>query len=279
MKKLGIIIDSFSGLTEEQATKLGFKFLPLQVEIDGKVYEDGVADHLEVLHKLAQAKTFLSSLPKIESIERTVKEAASEFENVLVITLNDSLSSTSRFIRNFAENYSNIHVISNHFSGIQVLNVAKYALRLAESGETVPNIIAQIEKINQDSYTLLVPKNMDYMIKGGRLTGIKKFIMTKITMVPVLAYDVNGQVAPVALKRTLKGAINKCVTKAKEYGETIKNPDFNWMHGIDAEINELVLQDAAANGITLTNEQNTSSVIAIHTGPEAFSITVMPKLD
>ncbi|UWV92253.1 hypothetical protein [Mycoplasmopsis cynos] len=36
MRKLGIIIDPFSCLNEQKANELGYKFLPLQVEIDGK---------------------------------------------------------------------------------------------------------------------------------------------------------------------------------------------------------------------------------------------------
>lgn len=61
MKKLGIIVDSFSGLTQEQANEKGYRFLPLRIEIDGVFYEDGKGidsqDLLKKLTKEAKVKT------------------------------------------------------------------------------------------------------------------------------------------------------------------------------------------------------------------------------
>ncbi|WP_036451852.1 DegV family protein [Mycoplasma buteonis] len=279
MKKLGIVIDSFSGITEKEAHDLGFYFLPLQVQIDNQIYQDGVADHIEILEKLSKSNNFLSSLPKIQLIESTIEKAAKECENVIVLTIHDQLSSTTRFARNFAASFANIHVVSNHFSGYQFINVALYAEKLINKGHSIEEIIQKIENINSLSHTLLVPKTLDYMIKGGRLTGIKKFLMTKITMIPILSFDLEGKVVPIALKRTIKGAISKCVAKAVELAKELPKPEINWMHGIDQEINDFVLHEIQENNASFTHEQNTSSVVAIHTGPEAFSITIMPQLN
>ncbi|QGZ97529.1 DegV family EDD domain-containing protein [Mycoplasma sp. NEAQ87857] len=278
MKKLGIIIDSFSGLTKEEANQQGFLFLPLQVEIDGVVYEDGIADHVEILKKLATANSFLSSLPKLETIEKVLQEALKDFDDVLYIGLSENLSSTSKYVKSFAKDYNNVYVVDNHFSGTQFVEVANHALKLYQNDTPIADIIKNIEYISNQSLTLLVPIKLDYMIKGGRLTGVKKFIMSAISMIPILSYLPNGTVSPIALKRTINGAISKTIAKVLEFCDEIGESTINLIHGIDEKVNNLVKQALKQNNITIQNTSTTSSVVAIHTGPEAFCINVMPKL-
>ncbi|QNM93884.1 DegV family protein [Mycoplasma sp. Pen4] len=279
MKKLGIIIDSFSGYTEKQAKEEGFKFLPLQVEIDGVVYQDGIDNHKEILEKLSSSTNFKSSSPRLEIINEVVRQAAEEFEEVIFLGISSKLSSTSNHVRTVASDFKNVFVFENHFSGIQLINAAKYARRLyEEDGLSMREVFELLEKLNSESATFLVPKTLNYMIKGGRLTGIKKFLMSKISMLPVLEYSVDGSVSSTGLKRTVPGAVAKAVEKACYFTEDIDKYEFNWMHGIDKEINEMVLENANSFDISFNTEQITSSVIAIHTGPEAFAVTVMPKL-
>ncbi|VEU70356.1 DegV family protein [Mycoplasmopsis glycophila] len=282
MKKLGIIIDSFSGLTVEEANQLGFYFLPLQVEIDGQKYQDGKDDHLSILLKLQSAKSFFSSLPVLDTIEKTVQEASEKYDDVIVLTLHENLSSTNKYLKTFAAEKANVHVIDNHFSGIQFVNVALFARKnYEEKNMPIDKLIKSIAEINQDSLTLLVPKNLDYMIKGGRLTGVKKLILSTISMVPLLNYDIEGKVSVLGLKRTLKGVIGKLFDKTNDFiiQNNLTQVEFNWMHGIDEEVNNLVKKIASEKAIAFKHEQLTSSVVAVHTGPEAFSVTVMPKLE
>ncbi|MFV8479963.1 DegV family protein [Mycoplasma sp. T193] len=280
MKKLGIILDSFCGLYQEEAEKAGFKFIPLQVDIDGIVYQDGLENKEVILEKLSKATSFKSSSPKLEIINNIVQEASEEFDEVIYFGINPGISSTSSHVRTVANDYKNVYVFENHWSGIQLVNAAKYALRLYNDGLSMKEIFDLLQKIDDSSATFLVPFDMKYMIQGGRLHGVKKFIMTKINLIPILEYTSDGKVSPVFLKRTANGAIAKAIEKAYFYneGENLEDYEFNWMHGIDSNINAEVVKQCAELDIKLTHEQITSSVIAIHTGPKAFAITVMPKL-
>ncbi|MHA3795729.1 DegV family protein [Mycoplasma sp. VS276A1] len=280
MKKLGIILDSFSGLYQEEAEKAGFKFIPLQVDLDGIVYQDGLEDKTKVLEVLSKANSFKSSSPKLEIINKIVQEASEEFDEVIYLGIHPSLSSTSSHVRTVASDYKNVYIFENHWSGIQLYNAARYALKLHNQGLGMEEIFKLLTDVDNASATYLVPFDMKYMIQGGRLHGVKKFIMTKISLIPILEYTSDGKVTPVFLKRTKKGAIEKAVEKAYNFPDDgVENYEFNWMHGIDTEINEEVKKQCAELDINLAHEQITSSVIAIHTGPEAFAITVMPKLN
>lgn len=75
MKKLGIIIDSFSSLSKKEAQDLGFEFLSLQLEADGKLYQDGILDAKEMLETVRDAKVVATSLPTLESMENAIKNS------------------------------------------------------------------------------------------------------------------------------------------------------------------------------------------------------------
>ncbi|RIV16842.1 DegV family protein [Mycoplasmopsis gallopavonis] len=281
MKKLGIIIDSFSGVSQSFAHELGYHFLPLQVELDNVKYEDGVVESQTILEKLTNAESFLTSLPRLELIEKAVEAASKEFQDVLVLTINENLSSTSRYIQTIAHDFPNVKVVNNHFTGIQIIKVAKYAQKLYQQGLALDQIIEKINKINEQSLTILVPTNLKYILKGGRLNTLKKLVLNTIMMIPILSYNLDGTVGMINLKRTLKGAINKAIDRVEEFIAEIglQNYECNWMHGVDSKVNQMVVALCNERGINLANEQLTSSAIAIHTGPEAFAITVMPKIE
>ncbi|MFV9451445.1 DegV family protein [Mycoplasma sp. 4463] len=277
MEKIGIIIDSFSGISKTEAEALGFYYLPLQIEIDKKVYQDGIVDPLEVLEQLAAATDIKTSSPKLDILQSTVKKAAEENKEVIYLGISSKLSSTPNHVAAMSNEYKNIHVVDNHFAGVQLLYAAKYAKKLSEQGLEVQSIINHLAKLNHKSHTFLLPMNLKYLISGGRLSSVKKFIASKVSIYPVLSYDKNDAVSFVSFKLTSSGAIKKLFEKVMEVVDKPEDYVFTWMHGIDEKVNKLVQEQAQKHSITLVNEQLTSSVISVHTGPEAFAIMITPK--
>ncbi|VEU58367.1 fatty acid-binding protein DegV-like protein [Mycoplasmopsis gallinacea] len=275
MKTLGIIIDSFSGITQKEAQKQGFYFLPLQIEINGKVYEDGIDSTENLLEKLLTANTFLTSLPRLDRIETSITEASEKFDEVIYLGINENLSSASRYAKTIAQNFKNVHIFDNHLVGSQITKVANFALEHFKKHQNIDQLLSEMNQINQESLTFLVPTNLNYMIKGGRLTGVKKFIMTKIAMIPVLEYKENGTVSPVALKRTFAGALQKITEKLVKIKDSF---DISLICGIDQKNNDTVNKIVQENDIKLDTVQKTPMTIAIHTGPEAVALIAMPKL-
>ncbi|MEA4206132.1 DegV family protein [Mycoplasma sp. 1199] len=277
MEKIGIIIDSFSGISKSEAEAHGFYYLPLQIEIDKKVYQDGIVDPLEVLDQLATATDIKTSSPKLDILQSAVKKAAEENQEVIYLGISSKLSSTPNHVAAMSNEYKNVHVVDNHFAGVQLLYAAKYAKKLSEQGLEVQSIINHLAKLNQKSHTFLLPMNLKYLISGGRLSSVKKFIASKVSIYPVLSYDKNDAVSFVSFKLTSSGAIKKLFEKVMEVVDKPEDYVFTWMHGIDEKVNKLVQEQAQKHSIKLVNEQLTSSVISVHTGPEAFAIMITPK--
>ncbi|MBW0596278.1 DegV family EDD domain-containing protein [Mycoplasma anatis] len=280
MKKLGFIIDSFSSLTKEQANSYGFGFLSLQSEIDGEVFQDGLQEPEILLDKIEKANNVLTSLPRLDLLEGEIERMAKSFDEVIILILHESLSSSARYCKTIAQEYTNVHIVSNFFSGDQFVDVALYAQKSFEKNQDIDKVIQEINEINEKSQTYILPVNLDYIIKGGRLTGAKKFIMTKIQMIPLLKYRESVTVS--TLKRTTSSLISKTFEKLVKIiggNEKINDFSFRLIRGLDHKVVELVSQVAKEFGIVLDSIQSTSGAVAIHCGPSAFSISVMPKLN
>ncbi|WP_041593874.1 DegV family protein [Mycoplasmopsis cynos] len=285
MRKLGIIIDPFSCLNEQKANELGYKFLPLQVEIDGKTYLDGTDDRLEILKMIDKSERVLSSLPKLETIQRVVNEASKEYSDVIYLGISSNLSGTAGAIRTMATELGNVYIMENHLIGDQITRTAEYLKNLYENHNyTIDQLYEELNWINESVMNLIVPEKIDYMIKGGRLSGLKKFVLTKISMLPILSYEEDGSVKPKHLKRSVSKAVSKaiesivefCQSKAEHIDKDSKQKFvITFIHGIHEEINNMIYQNQYFKP---TSEFLTPSVIAVHTGPEAIALGVMPEL-
>lgn len=279
MEKLGIIIDSFVGITKDEATEKGYGYMALQIDIDGQLYEDGYQSFTDLLEKIKNGDKLLTSLSNVEKMEKTIEEFANKHENVLILGISKHLSSNGVQAELIAKKYNNVFFIENRLSGFQIIEVSKHAQKMYNHGVTINRIVELVEDISQKSLTFIIPKTLDYMIKGGRLTGAKKFIMTKIKMIPILKYD--GHVSAASLKRTTDGAVAKVFEKLIKFiggASQIKHHMFGLIRGLDNKFYEEVINNAVKSKISLEFEQWTPSSVAVHCGPEAVSLSVMPRL-
>ncbi|TNK84383.1 DegV family protein, partial [Mycoplasmopsis pullorum] len=247
-------------------------------EIDNEIFFDGIDQPVKMLNKLENASQIKTSLPNIDEMENIINHFAQEYDDVLVLLLSAELSSTTSYAKTIAKEYANVHVVDNSFVGEQYLQVVQLAQQMYHDGANIEKICQKIQELSDESLIYIVPKNLDFMIKGGRLSAAKKFIMQKIPMIPVLKFA--GSVNVSALKRTLKGAIQKMfekIIKKIDGVENVYNYSFRLIHGLDEEINKLVLEIAQSFNISFESQQYTSTAVAIHCGPSAISVTVLPK--
>ncbi|MCU9939862.1 DegV family protein [Mycoplasmopsis felis] len=177
MKKLGIIVDSFSGLTQEQANEKGYRFLPLRIEIDGVFYEDGKEiDSQDLLKKLTTETKVKTSLPNYNLIVQTIEETSNEYDDVIYLGVSKELSNTfSQFI-SVASEKNNVYAMENHLFGNQIIRVVEYFKKLYENGASINELYSKLNDINETSRTFIVPKNLQFIVNGGRLSGLLKEI-------------------------------------------------------------------------------------------------------
>ena len=82
MKKLGIILDSFSGLSAKEYSDLGIEYINNTIILDGKLYKQGIDGTLEELIDLIiGASDYKTSLPSIGLVIDMFENVSKKYEN------------------------------------------------------------------------------------------------------------------------------------------------------------------------------------------------------
>lgn len=282
-KKLGILLDSFVGIPKNKIEEMGYHMVPLQFSVDGITYvDDGInPTGDEMLKMLENAKEAFTSLPSLGLIEQTVKEMSKEYDDVIALPINSSLSSTYNTIAVSAKNYSNFHVIDNHLCGDEFIWVAQELQKRYQEGQTIDQLKVFIDKYNDLSINYLIPEKLDSLIRGGRLKGVKKVILTSLNLSPILKVTQKG-INLGGLKRTLKGAIKKAILSMLDFigGEDkIENFDFQIIHGGSNKTVEIAKDILFSLGITTRSTPRASATVIVHTGNGCISLAVSPKIE
>ncbi|MGL5520358.1 MAG: DegV family protein, partial [Metamycoplasmataceae bacterium] len=124
MKKLAIILDSFSGKTEKyfEENYENVFFLPLQIFINGKQILEGRDKDPELNDIIDKNNDIKTSLPVSQNIEEIANKVIDEYENVVCLFINSNLSSTYSVIAAKLESLkkekgkkTNILAFDNHF--------------------------------------------------------------------------------------------------------------------------------------------------------------------
>ncbi|CAC13939.1 conserved hypothetical protein [Mycoplasmopsis pulmonis] len=281
MKKLGIIIDSFTSITEDEFKKLeDFYFLPLQLILDGTSYEDNPSnDRQKLFDKIIQASDIKTSLPISSTIEKAVNESSQKYNDVLVLPIASFLSGTISVINVYAQKHKNVHIFDNHFVANTIVEIGLQAKKMYEQeNKSIKEIITWLEEINTKTITFLSLKTLDYLVKGGRISGVKKFILTKLKLFPIIQSYTNNSIA--GLKRTFKSSLEKIYNKLAEFigGENnFKNYNLKLVHGPSKEMVDGAVEFFKQKGLEFSSIVLASTVIIAHTGPDSISISVVPK--
>lgn len=251
MKKLGIILDSFSGRTEEQVKANGWEFLPQSIILDGEMFRDGKDIVLERdYEKVYAANDVKTSMPAIGSVVETFERMSKEYENVIYLPMNKGMSSTYSTGAAAAQEFKNVHVIANRYCGTTIIDIAKRLEKLAEQGKSIEDIISYAKLQSDLTYTYVVPKEISGLIKSGRVHGVKKMILEKAKLVPLLYVSDDGFKVD-GLKRNFQKTIKESWEKIiDQIGEKeIPNYNFEVIFVGDQESLDMALVAAKELGI------------------------------
>ena len=93
MKKIGIVTDSTSSITLEEAKRLGIKMLPMPFYIGDECYYENVTLSREVFFdKLQSGVSVSTSQPAPTEVMKIWDEALEEYEQILYMPISSGLS-------------------------------------------------------------------------------------------------------------------------------------------------------------------------------------------
>ena len=93
MKKIGIVTDSHSSISQEEAKRLGIKVLPMPFYVEEECYYENVTlSREDFFEKLKCGVTVTTSQPSPAEVMKIWDEALKEFDQILYIPISSGLS-------------------------------------------------------------------------------------------------------------------------------------------------------------------------------------------
>lgn len=191
MKKIAIMTDSNSGITQQQAQDLGVYVLPMPFDIDGKDYfEDINLTQDEFYEKLVDGAEISTSQPSVETLLNEWSALLKEYDQIVHIPMSSGLSGSCDTARAMAEEFEGRVIVVNnqHISVTQRQSVLD-AQKLAGEGKTGEEIREILERTKMDSMIYITVDTLEYLKKGGRLTPAVAAIGSILRIKPVLKIE------------------------------------------------------------------------------------------
>jgi DegV family protein with EDD domain len=195
--KIRITSDStcdLNHLVEERSIGI----MPLQVNLGENAYRDGVDITPEKIFAYVAETGVLpkTAAPSIGEYEEFFTKELEGYDALIHFNISSKSSGSHNFAKNAAENFNGkVFVVdSKALSSGQGLLVLK-ACDMRDEGKTAEEIVAAVEEIRERINTSFVPDNLDYLHKGGRVSGMIKTIAGAFKIHPQIVME-DGQLVP-----------------------------------------------------------------------------------
>ncbi len=276
MSKVAIVTDSSAYIPQELIEKYQISIVPLVVIWGEETYSDGVDISPEEFYtRLANTDVMPStSQPTIPLFKEVFQNLHEQGYEILAVLISDKLSGTissATQARKLLPEASIEIVDSESIAmalGFQVLAAA----RAAQNGALLAECKQIAENAQDRTGVIFVLDTLEFLHRGGRIGGAKRFLGTMLNMKPVLAIE-TGQVVSIDQVRTQKKALARLIDIVEERARGHSKIHLATIHANNHKIAESILKEAQGRFNTVeTAFSELSPAIGTHTGPGAVGL-------
>ena len=199
--------------------------LPMQVNLDAQPYHDGIDITPQDIFDFVERTKILpkTSAPSIGDYEEFFAEQLKFGDEVIHFNISSKSSGSHNMAKQAAESFGGkVRVIdSRALSTGQGLLVLK-ACDMRDEGKSAAEIEEAINELRTRVNTSFVPDSLDYLHKGGRVSGMIKVVAGMFKIHPLIYMD-DGQLVP---GKKYKGRMDVLL---KQYVQDLKEmyPDYD----------------------------------------------------
>lgn len=188
MKKIAIVTDSNSGITQEEGRKLGIHVIPMPFYIDDILYlEEVTLSQEEFYERLKREETISTSQPNPAEIGGLWDMLLKSYDEIVHIPMSGSLSNSCETAQGLAQNYEGrVQVVDNQRISVTQKQSVMDALALAKAGQDAQQIRERLEEEKLLSSIYITMESLTLLKKGGRITAAAAAIGTLLNLKPVL---------------------------------------------------------------------------------------------
>ena len=188
MRKIAIVTDSNSGISQMDAEKIGVFVLPMPFTIDGKEYFEGINLTVDGFYEMLENDADIyTSQPAPEAVTKLWDDILKEYDEIVHIPMSSGLSGACQTAWMLSQEYDGkVQVVDNQRISVTQRQSVLDALELIKrdkSAEEIKNIL-EADKMNSSIYIMM--DTLKYLKKGGRITPATAAIGTVLNIKPIL---------------------------------------------------------------------------------------------
>ncbi|GMR12716.1 MAG: DegV family protein [Gemmatimonadota bacterium] len=280
-RPVGVVTDSAADLPEEVVRAHGIQVVPLMLVTKDDVLRDGVDITASQFHEWLREDRVLptTSQPTPAAFKDGFERCAQDSERVVSVVLASGLSGTFQSAEAAAGLLDDVPVDLMDSQGVSLLQglVVLKAAELAESGMDPTEIVAELERVRDQSGLLFTLDTFDRLVASGRVSRSRAWLGTVLKVKPILEVTREGKlvVAGKALgrERVLRTIMDFLAERVPAEAERVR---FGIIHVGCPEMLEIV--DREIRGVWPDCEILTAPatpVVSTHLGLGAWGVAFM----
>ncbi|MBW3620439.1 MAG: DegV family protein [Actinobacteria bacterium] len=279
MGPVAVVTDSTADLPPQLIEELGIRVVPMSVTFRDRTYISRITiTDDEFYARLASAEELpTTAQPAPGWFEEAYADAADEgCSSVVSIHVSAALSGTVSVARTMGEQAPlPVHVVDSRQVGSGLGLVVLAAHRVAAAGGSLEEVIAVAGRAGELVRSFVVVDTMDYLRRGGRLTGTQAIVGNVLRVKPILGI-VEGRVEVLERTRTWSRAIDRVAALASDVADG-KPVRIAVSDAVAPERAERVWS-ALEQDVWIDDRLGSAigPVVGTHTGPGTVAVSVIP---
>jgi len=271
-----IITDSTSDIPNDFVDRYGIIKVPLTVHFKDEEFKDGVDITPEQFFKKLVKSDKLPTTSQVTpaAFEDIYKRELEKGNSIISIHISSELSGTyqSAMLAKQTIGSDKISIVDSRTTTLALGAVVLKAAELALKGIDKDEIVREIEDYKNKVKIIIMVDTLEYLKKGGRLSGTQAMIGGILNIKPILTIE-DGKVVVIDKVRGSKKALKEIIEIMKIKGHDIGSQTIGVVNAICPEtVDELIRLIKEEFGTSEFIENSVGSVIATHAGPGAFGI-------
>ena len=271
-----LIVDSTCDINDDFINLHNIDMVPLQVIINDQNYKDKFEVDIHTLYKHIRLKDDIkTSLPSYEDIFPIFESYAKSNQPFIFFSFSKTLSGTYNFanllIKDLKEKYNTpMYVVDFKNGGLASAMMMEHIVEFMKTDASFDEVISFSETLAQRMKHAIMLEDLTQLRKGGRISAVKSFISSALSIKPVLEI-VDGGIKPhkaaIGSKRALNELMNYIFHHAKD-----TNTQIGVLYSANEDLLNQMLARLDKNGYKNILVGRIASVMTAHIGLDAVSV-------
>ncbi|WP_434343836.1 DegV family protein [Mycoplasma sp. 06067-C1-B144P-99-0482-3] len=245
---------------------------------DNQTYYDDENLSKDKFYNLLNTQVLKTSQTTPGDMLKMWDELLTKYDQVIFLPISKGLSgqyNTFKMLQQTEEKYENkVFVCDTNAVSVVMQEVVNKVFMWIKENKTAQEISKLIEKIADDFVTYIIPKNLDTLKQGGRISPAAAALAKILKITPILKYD--GSIDKQSTARTFKKALKEALSLLKEQVQGLKTIDISYSR-TDEKTLEMIKNIIKEEQLKIRLESELTNVIASHTGIDTIALVAWKK--